>query len=92
MGIRRNTLGQWRRAGKGPPWMQLGPREFVYPADEFREWLRTQIDGCPECFLATRFSHIANAIYERAQQQGKSVTEMRDEILSRYHGTRHRGL
>lgn len=44
LGVSTHTLGRWRRAGVGPPWMQLegpedGPGSIRYPRQELESWL-----------------------------------------------------
>ena len=47
LGLHPSTLEGWRRKGKGPPWLKLGPRNVAYRSDRLAEWLE-MIERRPE--------------------------------------------
>jgi hypothetical protein len=45
LGVRPNTMAQWRCAGYGPPWYRVGPL-VRYVAEEITDWVKAQ-EGMP---------------------------------------------
>ena len=39
------TLRQWRKAGKGPPYVILGKNVPRYPEDALEQWIRDRTKG-----------------------------------------------
>ncbi len=45
LGLAPETLRQWRKENRGPPFVQFGPRSPRYPSDLLEQWLRSQVRG-----------------------------------------------
>lgn len=39
LGVHRTTLERWRREGEGPAYIKLPTGRYLYPRDQFNEWL-----------------------------------------------------
>ena len=45
IGVRHQTLSNWRCAGKGPRYIALSPNRVVYKLADLDEWLESQRVG-----------------------------------------------
>jgi predicted DNA-binding transcriptional regulator AlpA len=41
LGVSVRTLGDWRRKGRGPLYLQVGYRNVKYPAEDVERWLQS---------------------------------------------------
>lgn len=40
-----NQLRLWRKAGQGPPYVQMGPKSARYPEDMLDAWIDARLHG-----------------------------------------------
>jgi hypothetical protein len=43
LGVTVDCLGNWRRAGEGPPFITIGSRKVVYDMKDIVSWLESQM-------------------------------------------------
>lgn len=42
LGVHPKTLGLWRKANIGPPWIRLGEKLIRYEVESVRAWVESQ--------------------------------------------------
>ena len=67
LGVTPKTLENWRKAGKGPPFLALSPRKIRYDLSAVHAWLANlavaSVARCPHC------GAVKPALRERARRE-----------------------